>query len=73
MKQIRSGLYQHYKGNQYEVIDTVIHSESDEVLVLYRPLYGDKKLFVRPYDMFIEKVNVDGVCMSRFEYIGEVK
>ena len=71
MRTIKSGLYQHYKGHQYEVIDTVIHSESEETMVLYRPLYGEKALWVRPKTMFIESVNVDGLCVPRFEYVGE--
>ncbi len=69
---LKPGLYQHYKGNQYEVIDEVRHSESEEVLVLYRALYSDKGLWVRPKTMFEESVNIDGLCMPRFEYIGEV-
>ena len=69
---IKTGLYQHYKGNQYEVIDEVTHSESEETLVLYRPLYGEKALWVRPKVMFEESVNIDGLCMPRFEYIGEI-
>ena len=70
---LKAGLYQHYKGNQYEVIDTVTHSETEETLVLYRPLYGEKKLWVRPLEMFLESVNVDGLCMPRFEYVGELQ
>ena len=70
---IKSGLYQHYKGNQYEVIDTVRHSETEETLVLYRALYGERGLWVRPLEMFTESVNIDGVCMPRFEFISEHK
>ena len=70
---LKPGLYQHYKGNQYEVIDTVRHSETEEELVLYRALYGEKGLWVRPLKMFSESVNVDGLCMPRFEYVGEMK
>ena len=47
---LRQGIYQHYKGNRYQVIDLVIHSETEEWLVLYRPLYGAGELWVRPYD-----------------------
>lgn len=68
---IKPGLYQHYKGQQYQVIDEVKHSESEETLILYRPMYGAKTLWVRPKEMFIESVNVDGLCIPRFEYIGE--
>ena len=68
---LKTGLYQHYKGNRYEVIDIVRHSETEEELVLYRALYGEGGLWVRPLAMFTESVNVDGHCMARFTYIGE--
>ncbi len=70
-KIVKPGLYQHYKGQQYEVIDTVRHSETEEELVLYRALYGERGLWVRPVAMFTESVNVDGLCMPRFEFVGE--
>ena len=71
---IKTGLYEHYKGNNYEVIDTVIHSESDETLVLYRPLYGERKLFVRPFDMFFETITIEGKEVERFKFISsEIK
>ncbi|MCJ7766141.1 MAG: DUF1653 domain-containing protein [Thiovulaceae bacterium] len=70
---IKAGLYRHYKGNQYEVIDVVVHSETEEELVLYRALYGEQGLWVRPLAMFTENVNVDGRCMARFKYIGVEK
>ena len=69
---VKPGLYQHYKGNQYEVIDTVRHSETEETLVLYRALYGEKGLWVRPLEMFKESVNIDGLCMPRFEFVKEL-
>ena len=69
---VKPGLYQHYKGNQYEVIDTVRHSETEETLVLYRALYGEKGLWVRPLEMFRESVNVDGLCIPRFEFVKEL-
>ncbi len=67
---LKPGLYQHYKGGQYELIDIVRHSETEEKLVLYRALYGERGLWVRPLAMFTESVAIDGVCMPRFEYIG---
>jgi len=73
LKVLKSGLYQHYKGNQYEVIDVVRHSETEEELVLYRALYGERGLWVRPLEMFKESVNIDGLCMPRFEYVGAMK
>lgn len=66
---IKAGLYKHYKGNEYQVLETATHSETEECLVVYRPMYGDKNLWVRPYKMFFEKVIVDGVLKDRFEYI----
>ncbi|CAB0151355.1 DUF1653 domain-containing protein [Pseudidiomarina piscicola] len=69
MQQLKSGIYQHYKGPEYEVIDTVRHSETEEVLVLYRPLYGERKLWVRPFSMFVESVTVDGEQVPRFQFL----
>jgi len=63
---IKAGLYRHYKGAQYEVIDTVQHSETEEVLVLYRALYGEQGLWVRPLVMFTETVMVQGAPQPRF-------
>jgi hypothetical protein len=60
------GLYRHYKGNLYEVVDTVRHSETLEPLTLYRALYGEKGLWVRPAAMFQEEVEIDGVRQARF-------
>jgi hypothetical protein len=63
------GRYRHYKGNEYEVIGVAKHSEDETELVVYRPLYGDMGLWVRPLQMFIETVQVDGKTKPRFEYI----
>jgi len=63
------GRYRHYKGNEYEVIGIAKHSEDETELVVYRPLYGARGLWVRPLEMFIETVQVDGVTKPRFEYI----
>jgi hypothetical protein len=68
---MRTGIYEHYKGNRYKVIDTVRHSENDELLVLYRTMYGDENLWVRPFSMFFENVQVDGVEVPRFKFIGK--
>ena len=60
------GRYRHYKGQPYQVIDLCRHSETQEVLVIYRQLYGDGALWVRPYAMFVETVQVDGQSVPRF-------
>jgi hypothetical protein len=60
------GLYRHYKGMQYQVIDTVRHSETLEPMTLYRALYGQRGLWVRPAAMFNEEVVIDGVRQLRF-------
>lgn len=67
---LKIGRYRHYKGNEYEVMGVAKHSEDESELVVYRPLYGDKRLWVRPLNMFIETVLVDGQTKPRFEYIG---
>jgi hypothetical protein len=63
---ISSGTYRHYKGEHYEVIGVARHSESEEQLVVYRALYGERGLWVRPLTMFTETVEVDGVRHPRF-------
>ncbi len=66
----RPGRYRHYKGNEYEVLGVARHSETDERLVVYRPLYGDGGLWARPLAMFCESVTVDGQTVPRFRYLG---
>jgi hypothetical protein len=65
------GIYRHYKGNLYEVVDTVRHSESLEPMTLYRALYGERGLWVRPAAMFAEEVLIDGVRMARFAKVSD--
>lgn len=60
------GRYRHYKGNTYEVIGIARHSESGELLVVYRPEYGERALWVRPRAMFLENVTIDGRELPRF-------
>jgi hypothetical protein len=64
---IKPGKYRHYKGGEYEVVGVARHSETEEQLVVYRPLYGEGGLWVRPLDMFRETVEVDGRPVPRFE------
>ena len=68
---VAPGRYRHYKGNEYEVIGVVRHSETLEALVLYRPLYNDTGLWVRPYSMFFEDVDANGRRQPRFARIAE--
>lgn len=66
-KNISQGIYRHYKGNLYQVLHTAQHSETEEMLVVYRCLYGEYGVWVRPLSMFSETVTVDGKQVPRFE------
>ena len=70
MNKIQKGKYKHFKGNLYEVVDTARHSETLEEMVVYRALYGDFGLWIRPLKLFVEEVKVDGKLKKRFEFIG---
>jgi hypothetical protein len=69
-KELLAGLYLHYKGQEYEVIEVARHSETQEWVVVYRCLYGDYSLWVRPYDMFVEAIVINDVEVPRFQYLG---
>lgn len=69
--EIKLGMYQHFKGNKYEVIGIAKHSETQENLVVYKALYGDSELWVRPLKMFLQEVAIDGKKVPRFKYLGE--
>jgi hypothetical protein len=73
MKEVVIGKYQHYKGNFYQVIGVAKHSETNEEMVVYQALYGERGLWVRPKQMFLENVIVEGKLVARFDYIGDVK
>ena len=64
--EVKPGKYRHFKGNEYEVIGTALHSETGEKLVVYKALYNDGGLWVRPYDMFKEIIEKDGKKIQRF-------
>jgi hypothetical protein len=70
MSELRPGRYRHFKGNFYEVLGVATHSETREHFVVYRPLYGEGGLFIRPLAMFSEVVERDGQVRPRFEYVG---
>ena len=71
MSIVIGGKYRHYKGNEYIVVDIATHSETEEEMVVYKALYGDGKLWVRPLSMWNEKVEANGKEVLRFTYIGE--
>ena len=71
MESIKPGRYRLIKGKEYEVLGVARHSETEEELVVYRALYGDFGLWVRPVSMWNETVERDGKTFRRFTYIGE--
>lgn len=68
---IKPGRYRHFKGNEYEVLYLARHSETEEEMVVYRALYGERGIWVRPASMWLETVERDGKTFKRFTYIGE--
>ncbi|WP_198295383.1 DUF1653 domain-containing protein [Bacteriovorax sp. DB6_IX] len=75
MTVIRNGIYRHYKGHNYKVIDIVKHTETNEELVLYECLYDnpDGKFWVRPIKLFQEELVIGSQLVPRFEYVGNTK
>ncbi len=67
---IEKGKYRHYKGGEYEVIGVAKHSETLEEMVVYRALYGEGGIWVRPASMWDEQISVNGQTVKRFEKIG---
>ncbi len=70
MTTVQPGGYRHYKGKEYTVLGVALHSETQEELVVYRQEYGDNGLWVRPKQMFLETVTVDGQAVPRFRFVG---
>ena len=68
---IKTGRYRHFKGNEYEVLYVAKHSETLEEMVVYRALYGEGGIWVRPAAMWKEEIERDGKRFKRFEYIGD--
>ncbi len=68
---IRPGRYRHFKGGEYEVIGLGLHSETEQPHVIYRPLYGQRRLWVRPMELFTDQKQLDGNSVARFERIGD--
>ncbi|RZG73433.1 DUF1653 domain-containing protein [Acinetobacter sp. WCHAc060033] len=70
---LEAGIYKHYKGNLYQVFHVATHSETRDKLVVYQCLYGDYSIWVRPYEMFIETVELEnGQVVPRFEFLHSV-
>jgi hypothetical protein len=65
------GRYRHFKGQLYEVLGVARHSETEEELVVYRALYGEQALWVRPLALFLQPATVDGKTVPRFRYLGD--
>lgn len=68
---IKPGRYRHYKGREYEVVGTAKHSETEEEFVVYRQLYGTGDLWIRPMEMFVEQVLLNGQVLPRFQFLQE--
>ena len=71
MEEIKKGRYRHFKGNEYEVIGFGKHSETLEEMVIYKALYGEGEIWLRPVSMWNEEITRDGKTFKRFTYIGE--
>jgi len=69
--EIKSGRYRHFKGKDYQMLGVAKHSETLEELVVYKKLYDDYSMWVRPLSMFIDKVEVDGKKVPRFDFLGK--
>lgn len=69
--ELKLGRYRHFKGNEYKLVGIAKHSETLEPMVVYRALYGDGGLWVRPAAMWSETVDRDDYHGPRFQYIGE--
>ena len=71
MKELKPGIYQHFKGNRYELLHVATHSETLEPMVVYRALYGERGVWVRPAAMWDEHVEKDGYSGPRFKRLDE--
>ncbi len=71
MSELKPGIYRHFKGNQYELLFVATHSETLEPMVVYRALYGEGGVWVRPAAMWYEHVEKDGYSGPRFAWVGD--
>lgn len=69
--ELKKGKYRHFKGKEYELLEIATHSETMEQMAVYRALYGEKGIWVRPASMWSETVEKDGYSGPRFQYIGD--
>lgn len=69
--ELKKGKYRHFKGKEYEFLEIATHSETLEQMVVYRALYGERGIWVRPASMWSETVEKDGYSGPRFQYIGD--
>ncbi len=67
--EVKLGVYQHYKGNYYQVVSFARHSETLEELIVYQELYGNYGMWVRPQDMFLENIFIEGKEIARFKFV----
>jgi hypothetical protein len=67
---LKIGRYQHFKGNFYQVLHLATHSETEEIMVVYQPEYGERAIWVRPLSMFDEIIEREGKTIKRFKYVG---
>jgi hypothetical protein len=68
---IELGVYKHYKGKFYEVVNIATHSETLEDMVVYKALYDERRIWVRPLSMWNNIIEIDGTTVKRFEYVGK--
>ena len=73
MKEVKKGIYRHFKGQMYEVIGVAMHSETKEEMVIYRALYGEIIIWSRPISMWNKPVMCDGKEKARFELVSELQ
>lgn len=69
LAEIKTGTYKHYKNNEYEVLGFGRHTETGEEFVIYKPKNGNDKLWIRPFEMFFEDVEINGELVPRFQFI----
>ncbi len=72
-REVNLGVYQHYKGSFYQLLDTCMHTETQEVHARYQALYGDYQIWIRPLAMFLEEIEIEGRKVPRFSYFSSIE